>query len=184
MLPLILLSDFMELKVGSKVFYPSHGAGVVKAEKEIEFNGEKKRYFEFELITNPISISTPVENVESLGVREVVPAKKIVEIIKVLKKDPTKNPKATDFNVMLEMFNELEDKSDIESTIQIIQYCNFIKKQREKEGRLIPTSIETELQESVRNIVGELAIASGKTLEEARAQFAKVTGVDVQFSEY
>jgi RNA polymerase-interacting CarD/CdnL/TRCF family regulator len=49
----------MKLKVGSKVFYPSHGAGYIKREKEIEFNGEKKRYFEFELATNPLSISTP-----------------------------------------------------------------------------------------------------------------------------
>lgn len=174
----------MELKVGSKVFYPSHGAGVIKAQKEIEFNGEKKNYFEFELITNPLSISTPVDNVEMLGVREVMPAKKIIEAIKLLKKTPTKNPKIADFNVMLSKFQELEDKSDIASTIEIIQYCNYIKKQREKEGRLIPTSIEKQLEESVKNIVGELAIASDKKLEEAHDQFTKLTGVKVSLSEF
>ena len=46
----------MELKIGSKVFYPSHGAAKVIAEKEIEFNGEIKKYFEFEFVTNPLSI--------------------------------------------------------------------------------------------------------------------------------
>lgn len=174
----------MELKVGSKVFYPSHGAGKVKAQKEIEFNGEKKKYFEFELITNPLSISTPVDNVEPLGIREVLSAKKIAEEIKILKTSPSKNPKVTDFNIMLNMFKELEEKSDIKSTIEIIQYCNFIKKRREKEGRLIPTSIEKQLEESVRNIVGELAIASDKSLEEANLQFQKVTGIKVTLSEY
>lgn len=174
----------MELKVGSKVFYPSHGAGRVKAQKEIEFNGEIKKYFEFELITNPLSISTPVDNIDMLGIREVLPVKKIVDEIKVLKKSPTKNPKVTDFNIMLNMFKDLETKSDIKSTIEIIQYCNYIRKQREKEGRLIPTSIEKQLEESVKNIVGELAIASDKTLDEANKQFEKVTGLKVSLSEY
>ncbi len=174
----------MELKVGSKVFYPSHGAGKVKAQKEIEFNGEKKKYFEFELITNPLSISTPVDNVEMLGIREILPAKKILEEMKILKTSPSKNPKVADFNIMLNMFKELEEKSDIKSTIEIIQYCNFIKRKREKEGRLIPTSIEKQLEESVRNLVGELAIASDKSLEDANAQFQKVTGIKVTLSEY
>ncbi len=174
----------MELKVGSKVFYPSHGAGKVKGQKDIEFNGEIKKYFEFELITNPLSISTPVDNIDSLGIREVLSTKQIIEEIKVLKKSPSKNPKVTDFNIMLNMFKELEGKSDIKSTIEIVQYCNFIRRRREKEGRLIPTSIEKQLEEAVKNIVGELAIASDKTLDEANEQFAKVTGLKVSLSEY
>ncbi len=174
----------MELKVGSKVFYPSHGAGKVKAQKEIEFNGEKKKYFEFELITNPLSISTPVDNIDSLGIREILPVKKILEEIKVLKNSPAKNPKATDFNIILNLFKELEEKSDVKSTIEIVQYCNFIKKRREKEGRLIPTSIEKQLEEAVRNLVGELAISSDKSLEEANEQFQKVTGIKITLSEY
>ncbi|KKP90072.1 MAG: Transcriptional regulator, CarD family [candidate division WS6 bacterium GW2011_GWC1_36_11] len=114
----------MQLKIGSKVFYPSHGAGKVKGQKDIEFNGEIKKYFEFELITNPISISTPVDNIDSLGIREVMSTKQILEEIKILKKSPSKNPKVTDFNIMLNMFKELEGKSDIKSTMEIIQYCN------------------------------------------------------------
>ncbi|HAM37109.1 MAG: Transcriptional regulator, CarD family [candidate division WS6 bacterium GW2011_GWC2_36_7] len=174
----------MQLKIGSKVFYPSHGAGKVKGQKDIEFNGEIKKYFEFELITNPISISTPVDNIDSLGIREVMSTKQILEEIKILKKSPSKNPKVTDFNIMLNMFKELEGKSDIKSTMEIIQYCNFIRKQREKEGRLIPTSIEKQLEEAVKNIVGELAIASDKTMDQANEQFAKVTGLKVSLSEY
>jgi CarD family transcriptional regulator len=174
----------MQLKVGSKVFYPSHGAGKVKGQKDIEFNGEIKKYFEFELITNPLSISTPVDNIDSLGIREVMSTKQITDEIKVLKKNPSKNPKVTDFNIMLNMFKELEEKSDIKSTIEIIQYCNFIRRKREKEGRLIPTSIEKQLEEAVKNIVGELAIASDKTMDQANEQFAKITGLKVSLSEY
>lgn len=168
----------MEFKVGSKVFYPSHGAGVIKREKEIEFNGEKKKYFEFELITNPLSISTPVDNVENLGIRPILPTKKVEESIKVLKKTPTIDPKVKDFNMMLKMFKDLEESSELGASIQIIQYCNFVKKVREEEGRLIPVTIEKQLEGAIRNIVGEMAVSGGTTLKTASEKFTKITGID------
>ncbi len=173
----------MKFKVGSKVFYPSHGAGVIKREKEIEFNGEKKKYFEFELITNPLSISTPVDNVENLGIRPILPIKKIEEAIKVLKKTPAIDPKVKDFNMMLKMFKDLEESSELGASIQIIQYCNFVKKVREKEGRLIPVTIEKQLEGAIRNIVGEMAVSGGTTLKTASEKFTKITGIDADVEE-
>lgn len=170
----------MTLKVGSKVFYPSHGAGWVKQEKEIEFNGGKKRYFEFELITNPLSISTPVENIENLGIRVVLPTKDIKESIKILKKKSFVDPKVKDFNIMLNIFKDLENSSVLEDSIKIIQYCNWVKKSREKEGRLIPVSIEKQLETAIKNIVGELAVSSGTTLKTASANFSDITGIEVE----
>lgn len=173
----------MKLKIGSKVFYPSHGAGYIKREKEIEFNGEKKKYFEFELVTNPISISTPVDNVDNLGIRDILPIEEIKKAIKVLKKTPAVNPKVKDFNTMLNMFKDLERSSDIESSIQIIQYCNHVKKTRIKEGRLIPISIEKQLEGAIRNIVGELAVSTGVTLKTASKKFTTITGIEAEVEE-
>ncbi len=169
----------MNLKVGSKVFYPSHGAGWVRAEKEIEFNGEIKKYFEFELVTNPLRISAPIENVENLGIRAVLPVEQIKEAIKELKKNPSVKPKVKDFNIMLNLFKDLEESSDLKASIQIIQYCNSVKKSREKEGRLIPVSIEKQIENAIRNIVGELAVSSGTTLKTASLNFSKITGIEV-----
>jgi CarD family transcriptional regulator len=177
------MKGYMEFKVGSKVFYPSHGAGVIKREKEIEFDGKKKKYFEFELITNPLSISTPVDNVENLGIRPVLTTKDLLSTIKVLKKTPTVNPKVKDFNVMLKMFKELEESSDLEASIQIIQYCNYVKMAREKEGRLIPISIEKQLEGAMRNIVGELAVSGALTLKTASKKFSDTTGIEVNIEE-
>ncbi len=172
----------MNLKVGSKVFYPLHGAGWIKDEKEIEFAGEKKKYFEFELITSLLSISTPVENVQTLGVRPVLPTKDIKEKIKVLKKTPAIDPKVKDFNMMLNTFKELEESASIEDSIKIMQYCNFVKKKREKEGRLIPISIEKQLEGAIKNIVGELAVSSGTTLDKATKTFAEITDIKVEIT--
>jgi len=172
----------MNFKIGSRVFYPLHGAGWIKAEKEIEFDGEKKKYFEFELITNLLSISTPVDNVENLGIRPVCAPKDIKKKIALLKKSPAINPKVKDFNIMLNTFKELEESASIDDSIKIIQYCNFVKKKREKEGRLIPVSIEKQLESAIKNVVGELAVASNISLEKATEEFTKITDIVAEVS--
>ena len=169
-----------ELTVGSKVFYPSHGAGWISDSRTIEFDGQKKKYFEFKLINDSISISTPVDKMEELKVREVLPTDKIEKSIKVLKKNPGVDPEVSDFNVLLNIFKKIEESSDIEDSVKAIQYCNFVREKREKEGRLIPISIETTTNDSIRNIVSELAVSSDKTLEEASKRFTKLTGIEVK----
>ena len=168
----------MSLKVGSKVFYPTHGAGWIRKRKEIEFDGEKKEYYQFELINSQLEISTPVGNLEELGIRPVLKSTEIKNKIKVLKKNPIKDPKNKDFNELVSIFDELHEHADVESKITIIQHCNFVKKKREEDGRLIPVTIEKELDKAIMDIVGELAVSANIKLLTAAKQFIEVTGVD------
>jgi RNA polymerase-interacting CarD/CdnL/TRCF family regulator len=168
----------MSLKVGSKVFYPTHGAGWIREKKEIEFNGEKKEYYQFELINSPLEISTPVGNLEELGIRPVLKSTEIKNKIKVLKKEPTKNPKNKDFNDLVSTFDDLHEQADIEAKIEIIQYCNYVKEKREEDGRLIPVTIEKEFDKAIMDIVGEIAVSANIKLSTAAKQFMEVTGVD------
>ncbi len=173
----------MNFKIGTKVFYPSHGAGWIKQEKEIEFNGEKKQYFEFEFINSPISISIPIDNIDNLNVRAISSTKSIKEKISVLKKKSVKDPNTTDFNKLMELFKKLEQSASIENSIETIQVCNHIKKEREKDGRLIPVTIENELNRAINNIVGELAVSSGTKLYTAAKTFEKITGLETKIEE-
>jgi len=168
----------MEFKVKSKVFYPSHGAGWIKKEKDIEFGGVKKKYFEFELINNPITISTPIGNVEGLGVRDVESGKKIKEMLKILKSKPSKNPGTKDFNTLMGILQQEENKASIQGSITIIQICNYIIKSREKEGRLIPVTIENQLSQAINDITGELAVSEDISLQKAKASFTRITGME------
>ena len=168
----------MNFKVGSKVFYPSHGAGWIRNKKEIEFNGTKKMYYEFEFINSTLTVSTPIDNINNLNIRDVFSQKEIKDKMAVLKKKPYKDPKTKDFNKLMEIFKKLEDEATIESAIETIQYCNHIKREREKDGRLIPVSIENELSRAVGELVGELAVSSGVKLETGAKNFEKITGID------
>jgi len=168
----------MSLKVGSKVFYPTHGAGWIKRKKEIEFNGEKKEYYQFELINSQLGISTPINNLTGLGIRPVLKSTEIKDRIKILKKEPKKNPRNKDFNDLVSIFDKLHEKANIESKIEIIQYCNFVKENREKDGRLIPVTIEKEFNKAIMDISGEIAVSANIKLETAVRQFKEVTGLD------
>lgn len=172
--------SYMEFKVGSKVFYPSHGAGWIKDKKEIEFNGNKKMYFEFQFINASITISTPLDNINNLSIRPVFSSNEIKDKVSLLKKTPYKDPKTKDFNKLMEIFKKLENQATIESAIETIQYCNHVKRGREKDGRLIPVSIENELGRAIGDIVGELAVTSGVKLETAAKNFEKITGIDTK----
>lgn len=173
----------MNFKVGSKVFYPSQGAGYIKEQKEIEFNGKKKLYFEFQFINSSITISTPLDNVDNLNIRPVLALKDIKEKITKLKKTPYKDPKTTDFNKLMEIFKRLESDATVDSAIETIQLCNHVKRGREKDGRLIPVSIENELSRAMGDIVGEMAISADIELEAAGKVFEKITGLEVKILE-
>jgi len=168
----------MDIKVKSKVFYPSHGAGWVRRQKEIEFGGEKKKYFEFELINNPITISTPIENIKELGIRPVLSGKEIRDLIRGLKKDLYRDPGTKDFNSLMKVIEEEEEKASVEGNIEIIKICNHVIRTRNKEGRLIPVTIEKQLDKAINDISGELAVSEGNSLEKAKATFRRITGLE------
>lgn len=169
-----------QIDINSKVFYPSHGAGHVVRERMIEFGGQKQKYFEFEFVNSSLTISTPVQNITMLGVRPVESVASIKKKIKPLKTSPRLKPPSTDYNDTITEIDSLLDEASIEAFIKAIQYCNYVIKTREKEGRLIPVSISKSMKTAIGNIAGELAVSEGVEFDEAVEQFTKLTGVEAE----
>lgn len=150
----------MSIKVGSKVFYPAHGAGWAKRVKKIEFGGVEKEYLEFKFINAQISVSSPLDNIDNLGIREVFSPATIRKKIGVLKKKSRLDPKAKDFTALANTLKALDEEATIEAFIKIIQHCNYVVAERIEEGRLIPVSIDRFRKNAIENIAGELAVSS------------------------
>lgn len=177
-------TDVSMLSVGSKVFYPTHGAGTIKGKKKIEFQGEKKEYFEFKFIDAQLTVSTPVENIGMLGVRPIMTLKAIRKFIEILKKKPAKKPKQSEYNDLIKHIQELDTHGDVTSYVEIVQLCNAVQKKREKEGRLIPVSIKKHRKTAMDLIIGEIAVAEDKTMQEAAIMFNKYTELDIDTDRY
>ncbi len=68
-------------KIGDKIFYPMHGAGVIEDLVEKEVLGEVRKYFVVGLVGSSVKISIPLDNAENIGVRPIVDSKLASEVI-------------------------------------------------------------------------------------------------------
>lgn len=75
--------------VGDKVVYPMHGAGIIEAIEEKEILGEKRRYYIMRMPIGEMKVMIPIQNVDDIGLRQVVKEDVIDQVIGLLKHGPT-----------------------------------------------------------------------------------------------
>ena len=59
-------------QIGDKVFYPMHGAGVIKAIEEKEILGKKQSYCVIAIPISHMDIMLPMDKMEEFGVRSII----------------------------------------------------------------------------------------------------------------
>ena len=67
-------------KVGEKIVYPMHGAGIIKAFEEKEILGSVQKYYVLEISGSEATHLVPVATADSIGVRPII-KKNIVDTI-------------------------------------------------------------------------------------------------------
>ena len=77
-------------KVGDKVVYPMHGAGVIESIEEREVLGSKHKYYVMRLPMGDLKVMIPTDNVEEIGVREIISDDIVDEVFDVLRGEKTK----------------------------------------------------------------------------------------------
>jgi CarD family transcriptional regulator len=77
-------------KVGDKVVYPMHGAGVIEAIEEREVLGSRQRYYIMRLPIGDLKVMIPTDNVDEIGIRGIIDDRMVEEVFDVLKGDTTK----------------------------------------------------------------------------------------------
>ena len=55
-------------KVGDKIVYPMHGAGVIDAVEKIEFMGEEREYYILKMPIGEMDISIPADNMKDANI--------------------------------------------------------------------------------------------------------------------
>jgi CarD family transcriptional regulator len=77
-------------RVGDKVVYPMHGAGVIEAIEEKEVLGSKQRYYVMRLPIGDLKVMIPTDNVAEIGIRGIIDHSMVDEVFDVLRGDRTK----------------------------------------------------------------------------------------------
>lgn len=71
-------------KIGDKIVYPMHGAGVIEEIEEHEILGEQRKYYVLKMPIGNMKIMIPTNSIEELGVRYVIDSSEIKNVIKEL----------------------------------------------------------------------------------------------------
>ncbi|MDU6791689.1 MAG: CarD family transcriptional regulator, partial [Anaerococcus sp.] len=75
-------------KIGDKIVYPMHGAGIIDSVQTKEFLGEEKEYFILKMPIGNMDISIPKANINKMNIRDIISKKEGEEILAILEEDP------------------------------------------------------------------------------------------------
>ena len=99
LLPLFRLACLRELerlsmsfKVGETVVYPHHGAALIEAIETRVIKGEEKTYLVLKVAQGDLTVRVPADNVDLVGVRDVVDSAGLDRVFNVLRQPYTEEP--------------------------------------------------------------------------------------------
>lgn len=76
-------------KVGDRVVYPMHGAGVVESIEEREVLGQVHKYYVLSLCFTDMKVMIPVDSAHEVGLRKVISDSEVDAVLEVLKSECT-----------------------------------------------------------------------------------------------
>lgn len=148
-------------KIGDKVVYPMHGAGVIEAIEEKEVLGEKRQYYILRLPVGDMKVMIPISNGEGVGLREVIDRDGVQKVLHVLREQCS--AMSPNWNRRYRANLEKIKSGNVYEVAEVVR--NLIKRDREK-GL---SSGERKMLENARQIlISELVLAT--ELEEDKAQ--------------
>jgi CarD family transcriptional regulator len=76
---------FDMFKVGELAVYPAHGVGRIEAVETREISGQKQDFYIMKILENDMIIMIPVNNVESVGLRDVIDKEEVTKVYDIMK---------------------------------------------------------------------------------------------------
>ena len=82
----------MTFKVGDTVVYPHHGAALIEDVEVRVIKGEEREYLVLRVAQGDLTVRVPADNVDLVGVRDVVNAEGLDRVFEVLRQPYTEEP--------------------------------------------------------------------------------------------
>ncbi|MGO0121894.1 CarD family transcriptional regulator [Desulfothermobacter acidiphilus] len=152
----------MLFKVGDKVVYPMHGAGVIEAIEEREILGERREYYVLRFpIGSNMKVMVPIDNCQEIGLRRVIDKTEVQSIIKLLCSSCTAMP--TNWNHRYRANLEKIKSGNIYAVAEVVR--NLGRRERE---RGLSSGEKRMLENAKQILISELVLAMEMQEEEAR----------------
>ena len=157
-------------KIGDKIVYPNHGAGVIDSIEKKEFLGEEKEYFILKMPIGSMDISIPISNIDKMNVREVIDKKDGDEVLRILDDDPT--PMPDNWNVRYRQNQEVIKTGNIFKIAEMVRNLAILDKEKG-----LSTTEKKLLNRARRIMASELVMAGSLEKEKAEEMIDESIGL-------
>ena len=82
----------MTFSVGDTVVYPHHGAALIESIEMREIGGQERKYLVLRVAQGDLTVRVPADNVDLVGVRDVVNQEGLDRVFEVLRPPYTEEP--------------------------------------------------------------------------------------------
>ena len=150
----------MKFKKGDTVIYPQHGACLVQGSKKLLVDGVTREYLILKSVIGEMTLSVPVENADTVGVRPPVNADELDDLVSVLSKADPRVP--SNWSRRFKNHQEKLKSGDVYQVAEVVRNLAA----RNRDAAL--SAAERTMYERARiNLVSEIAPALRVSAEEA-----------------
>lgn len=151
----------MVFEVGETVVYPHHGAAMIEEIKMRKIKGEEKMYLKLKVAQGDLTIEVPAENVDLVGVRDVVGQEGLDHVFDVLRAEFTEEP--TNWSRRYKANLEKLASGDVIKVAEVVRDL-----WRRENDRGLSAGEKRMLSKARQVLISELALA--KDLDETKAE--------------
>ena len=157
-------------KIGDKIVYPNHGAGIIDSIEKKEFLGEEKDYFILKMPIGSMDISIPIANIDKMHIREVISKEEGDEVLRILDGDPTEM--SNNWNVRYRENQEVIKTGDIFEIAKMVRNLAILDKEKG-----LSTTEKKLLNRARRIMASELVMAGSLEKEKAEEMIDESIGL-------
>ncbi len=146
-------------KVGDKVVYPMHGAGIIEGIEEKIILGKSQQYYILKLPTKNMKVMLPTDNIEKLGLRDVVAESTVPAVLNKLSGEQSEM--SSNWNRRYRNNMEKVKSGDILDVAEVVRDLEIMDRERG-----LSTGERKMLVNTKQILVSELALVQDKDKSE------------------
>lgn len=157
----------MTFAVGETVVYPHHGAALIEDIRTRQIRGEEKLYLRLRVAQGDLTIEVPAENVDIVGVRDVVGKEGLERVFDVLRADYTEEP--TNWSRRYKANVEKIASGDVIKVAEVVRDLS-----RRESNRGLSAGEKRMLAKARQILESEIALAENASEEQAKERINSV----------
>lgn len=150
----------MTFSVGDTVVYPHHGAALIESIEMREIGGKERKYLVLRVAQGDLTVRVPADNVDLVGVRDVVNQEGLDRVFEVLRQPYTEEP--TNWSRRYKANLEKLASGDVIKVAEVVRDL-----WRRDQDRGLSAGEKRMLSKARQILVSELALAEHKDEDEA-----------------